>query len=101
MNQEKEVSTYVNIDGIDKIKLLKELWENAKQVSVKPLQFDFKRARRCIYGNKCCFISLFRGRIIGASICNKVNVRTNQYNCYNGYGKFEHIVNELRIKHKL
>ena len=87
----------VNIKGVDKVELLKLLWENSKLASVFgnyfPIDlstFDYEAAKEAVKES----IDYFRGRAIKCDL-SKDTVDPWLYDRDYGEGKFQEIVNQL------
>ena len=64
----------VNIKGIDKVELLKALWDNSKPAiffilnNIKPPQFDYNLAKEAVLNS----IDYFQGRLIKCDLSMKL-----------------------------
>ena len=91
------MGSIINIEGIDKVTLLKELW--SKQIvasffitnDLPPPPFDEVLATKAVKK----FIDYFCGRAIKSNL-SKDEVDTTNYNRDAGEGVFEDIVKKLR-----
>jgi len=91
------MSSIVNIEGIDKVELLKALWENSKpslyfEVSnINSPNFDYDKAKEAVLEK----INYFMGRCIKCDL-SKNEVYPYLYDRDYGKGKFQEIVNSLK-----
>jgi hypothetical protein len=88
-------TSYVDISKINKIQLLKALWENSiidDYDFISPLpDFDIGSAINCI--NK--YIGIYQRKIIKCNL-SKNHVFPYEYDKYNGIGSFQQIVDNLK-----
>lgn len=89
--------TEVNIKGIDKVELLKALWENSKPVvifmlsDIDLLKFDYDKAKESVME----YIDYF---MVGCIKCNLSKDEVHPNSCDKDYEeqKFQEIVNSLK-----
>lgn len=92
-------ATQLDIAGIDKMKLLRGLWQGSEPalffhvVGATPPKFDEQACREALPH----FIDYFQGRAIKTNISGDT-VDTSNYDRYNGNGKFEEVVNKIKKK---
>lgn len=94
----------VNVEGIDRVELLKGLWEGSQLASFYfycakeediPNNFNLELAKKC--QEKNVNIDYFCGRPIKAKVfTKKTEIDSQYYDRYNGEGKFQSIVDALR-----
>ena len=90
----------VDISGIDKIELLRSLWNNSVMNGFCLINgyrypsFDVEKAKEAIING---YIDKFNDRLIGTSL-NEDYADSKRYDYYNGDGIFEEIVQRLRLK---
>ena len=85
----------VNIIGLDKVKLLKALWENQIVASyfalIEEPSFDYDLAKRVTGG----YIDYFQGRAIKCNLSGDF-VNPRLYDRDAGNGKFQAVVNHIK-----
>lgn len=84
--------TYIDITGINKDNLLKELWKNSG-VILFDIPFDLNRAKLEMENNYPDYVC---GRLIKLDIYNCNQVNPHLYNRENGNKSFEEILNEVK-----
>lgn len=90
-------NTTIDIFGIDKVELLRALWENAQSQesfrtsNISPQMFDTERAKTLVCGP----ISSFDGRVIAADISGNY-VNSSGYDRAHGTGEFARVVFGLK-----
>lgn len=91
----------VDISGLDRMELLKALWENSKPAMYfaatkqQPPSFDGEAARRCAGRNG--FVDYASGRSIKVNVFGKDTVVSpDGYDQNNGEGSFRRVVDALR-----
>jgi len=89
----------LNIKGIDKVQLLKRMWENMQPASffrlnvMSPPPWDQKHAAEAVANG---YIDYFQGRSIKTDL-SKDTIDCRSYDIDAGYGTLESIVSELRV----
>lgn len=93
----------IDIKGIPRDELLKELWEDSITASfyywndIAPPVFDIMKAREQVLGDGYC--DYICGRVIKAQIYGENDmVNPYLYDRDNGEGAFQNVVNKLRAR---
>jgi len=88
----------VDIKGIDKVEILKHLWDNSKPASfynkycpIAPPRFDYEESMEAVKMP----IDYFRGRLIKCDL-SKDSVDPSRYDQDFGTGKFQQIINQIK-----